>query len=229
MSLGEMIGYVASALVFCTFYVRTMFPLRIIAIASNFAFIVYASLEGLAPILILHLMLLPINATRLFQIQNLISFTRSNPDVDNSVEALLPFMKPQKLAKGELLFSKGDFSSHMYYLQDGKIRLEEINKAVASGTLLGEMGLFSPNRQRTATAVAETDCRLLSIDDKSLYQAYYQNPKLGFYLIKLIMARILENNDQSPPSQPEGVQSQSGASKVENPRVAVDGVLSFPG
>ena len=229
MSFGESIGYLASALVFCTFYVRTMFPLRVIAIASNFAFIVYASFEGLVPILILHLMLLPINATRLFQIQSLISFTRSNPDVDNSVEALLPFMKPQKLAEGELLFSKGDFSSHMYYLQDGKIRLEEINKTVASGTLLGEMGLFSPNRQRTATALAETDCRLLSIDDKSLYQAYYQNPKLGFYLIKLIMARIMENYDQSPPSQPEDLQNESRASEVENPRGAVDGVLGFPG
>jgi CRP/FNR family cyclic AMP-dependent transcriptional regulator len=43
----DMAGYVASLLVFATFYMKTMIPLRIIAVLSNVAFIVYASSDGL--------------------------------------------------------------------------------------------------------------------------------------------------------------------------------------
>ena len=35
ISWAEGIGYIASLLVFCTFYVKTMLPLRGVAIASN--------------------------------------------------------------------------------------------------------------------------------------------------------------------------------------------------
>ena len=56
----ELVGYLASALVLCTFCARTMLPLRIFAIASNLAFISYAALLELCPILILHAFLLPL-------------------------------------------------------------------------------------------------------------------------------------------------------------------------
>jgi len=75
---------------------------------------------------------------------------------------------------------------------DGTLRLVEIGKIIDEGAIIGEIGLFSPSRERTATAIAETDCQLLSIDDASLYQAYYQNPKIGFYLLQLIARRFSE-------------------------------------
>jgi hypothetical protein len=56
-------GYVASSLVFLTFYM--MIPLRIVALCSNVAFLVYAGSLHLAPIFILHSALIPINARRL--------------------------------------------------------------------------------------------------------------------------------------------------------------------
>ena len=49
MSSGEVFGYIASALVFMTFYMRTMLPLRIAAMVSNVAFIAYALIDGLTP------------------------------------------------------------------------------------------------------------------------------------------------------------------------------------
>src|SRR5262245_26720970 len=63
----EPLGYVASALVFATFWMRTMLPLRLVAIASNVAFIGYGSLVGIKPVLMLHLSLLPMNVYRLLQ------------------------------------------------------------------------------------------------------------------------------------------------------------------
>ncbi|WP_407180449.1 cyclic nucleotide-binding protein [Bradyrhizobium sp. STM 3562] len=58
-------GYIASSLVFLTFYMKDMVALRLIALCSNVAFLVYAGLLHLAPILILHSLLIPINARRL--------------------------------------------------------------------------------------------------------------------------------------------------------------------
>lgn len=63
------LGYTASALVLATFSVRSMRALRCIGILSNIAFISYAVAAGLAPILILHLVLLPTNVFRLLQLE----------------------------------------------------------------------------------------------------------------------------------------------------------------
>lgn len=67
MSTWDVIGYLAAAFVLVAFCMRDMVPLRIIAICSNVAFIVYASGLGLTPILMLHCVLLPVNCWRLRQ------------------------------------------------------------------------------------------------------------------------------------------------------------------
>jgi hypothetical protein len=61
------IGYVASALVLAAFGMKDMVNLRIVAICSNVAFITYAVMLNLPPILILHVTLLPLNGWRLAQ------------------------------------------------------------------------------------------------------------------------------------------------------------------
>ena len=65
MSPIEGVGYVASALVLATFCMHGMVPLRCMAIASNVAFIAYGVLADLGPVLVLHLLLLPVNVLRL--------------------------------------------------------------------------------------------------------------------------------------------------------------------
>ncbi len=63
---GE-IGFVASALVLAAFGMKDMISLRIVAICSNFAFIAYALMLNLPPVLVLHAILLPLNGWRLAQ------------------------------------------------------------------------------------------------------------------------------------------------------------------
>ena len=65
MNITEPLGYLASALVLATFCMRDMRRLRWMAIASNLAFIAYALLADLAPVLMLHLLLLLVNVQRL--------------------------------------------------------------------------------------------------------------------------------------------------------------------
>jgi hypothetical protein len=67
MTLGSDIGFIASGLVLAAFGMKDMVNLRIVAICSNFAFIAYALLLSLPPVLILHVILLPLNGWRLAQ------------------------------------------------------------------------------------------------------------------------------------------------------------------
>jgi hypothetical protein len=63
------IGFAAAGLVLATFCMRSMSALRWVAIASNLAFIAYGYLGDLAPVLLLHVLLLPINVCRLAQLR----------------------------------------------------------------------------------------------------------------------------------------------------------------
>jgi hypothetical protein len=63
----DIAGFVASALVLATFIMTDMRTLRVIAIFSNLAFILYGALEWLPPVVCLHTILLPVNLVRLVQ------------------------------------------------------------------------------------------------------------------------------------------------------------------
>ncbi len=68
MTGADAIGYLAASLVLVTFCMRTMNNLRYVAIASNLAFIVYGYCGDLMPVLLLHLVLLPVNIRRLTEL-----------------------------------------------------------------------------------------------------------------------------------------------------------------
>jgi hypothetical protein len=64
---SDLLGYAAAGLVLLTFLAQSMNTLRAVAIASNVMFIAYALVAGLPPVLLLHVLLLPLNAWRLWQ------------------------------------------------------------------------------------------------------------------------------------------------------------------
>jgi hypothetical protein len=67
MSPWDLIGYLAAALVLAAFCMREMVPLRIAALCSNLAFIAYGLGLDLAPVWLLHALLLPTNCCRLLE------------------------------------------------------------------------------------------------------------------------------------------------------------------
>jgi CRP/FNR family transcriptional regulator, cyclic AMP receptor protein len=108
MHTTEIVGYLAFALVFATFYMKTMMPLRSVAIASNVAFIGYGYLGGMTPILILHMGLLPLNLWRLHQTQQLAKKVRLATEGDLSFDWLIPHMTQRSFSAGDTIFRKGD-------------------------------------------------------------------------------------------------------------------------
>ena len=63
----DLAGYVASALVLAAFYMKSMVWLRVVALLSNLAFIVYGLALNLPPIWLLHALLVPLNWLRLVE------------------------------------------------------------------------------------------------------------------------------------------------------------------
>jgi hypothetical protein len=81
MNWVEAAAYLASALVLATFCMKRMIPLRTAAIGSNIAFIVYGFYDSVRvhPVLVLHAILLPLNAWRAILMLRLISGWRRPP------------------------------------------------------------------------------------------------------------------------------------------------------
>jgi len=193
MTLGFFLGLAAAALTFTTFMMKSMLPLRAAALASNVFFVAYGLVEWLLPIVILHAVLLPLNAARLLEIRKLVKDIESAAGDAPVAQWLLPHMNPRTAKAGTTLFRRGDTAEEMFYVHEGTVRVVEHGDALGPGTLIGEIGLFAPDLRRTQSVVCESDCKLYSLDREGLYRLYYQNPKLGFHLIRLIVWRLMRD------------------------------------
>jgi CRP/FNR family cyclic AMP-dependent transcriptional regulator len=192
-------AWVAAILVFSSFFMKTMIPLRIVAITSNVAFVTYALL-GLKygifgrvyPILVLHSSLLPLNVLRLRQIKRLINAVNV-AGKSETFEYLIPYMRNEMHAKGEMLFSKGEAADKLYVIEEGSVFFPELGKRLSDGAVFGEVGLFAPQSVRSLSALCDDDCRLYTITRDKVLELYYQNPRFGFFLIRMVSALVQED------------------------------------
>lgn len=95
---------------------------------------------------------------------------------------------------GETIFLKGDIADAMFYPVSGRYRLEEIDVPIRPGKVVGEIGLVTPDNKRTQTFRCMEDGEWLVIGDNQVKQLYFQNPKFGFFFLKLITQRLLANH-----------------------------------
>lgn len=193
----ELVGYVGSTLMFLTFFMKTMIPLRMTAIAANVVMIVYTGSKGVIPILVLQSCLLPLNVFRLVQMKRLIARVKAAARGDFKLDPLMPLMTHEHRRAGEVVFRAGDESNRLYYVQRGSIRLEELGKLVTAGEVVGEVGVLSPTNVRTATAICVEDSDLYSLSSDQVLQLFYTNPEFGFFLVRLVTRRLLANLNEA--------------------------------
>ena len=194
-SPAEMLALVsalaAGVLVLVSSFVKTMIPLRWLAIGSNLGFIVFGAVHPSYPMLFLHLTLLPINLSRLGEMIRLTRQVRAAAaDGELSGVWLKPYMRSARITAGTVLFRKGDRGDRLYLLADGKIELVEIGADITPGEIFGEIAFFAPDRSRRLTARCTEDSTVLSIDESTVKQLYYQNPAFGFKVIELVAGRL---------------------------------------
>ncbi len=196
MSWVELLGYAASAAVLATFCMSTMIPLRVVALGSNVLFCAYGYFDHLYPVFILHSILFPVNLLQLIQFYRLVQDVRDAHREDLPIQSLLPYMKEVNLAAGETLIRKGDKADQLYFLMDGKLEIPEIGKVLEPAAVLGEIGVFARDQERTATVVCRTDCKLYALSESKAKQLFFQDKSFGFAIMQLIINRLLENNRQ---------------------------------
>lgn len=197
IDLGTVLGSLGVVFSLASFVMKSMPRLRSIALASNVCFFAYGYVEAQFPSLVINAALLPINALRLWEITKLTKeIARATQDSPIS-QWLLPHMQRRPFKAGEVLFRKGDLADKLIYIAQGELKLAEIGQLVGRGELIGEIGLFSPDKKRTQTLVCETDGELYYMTDEMMFQLYYQNPKLGFYFMRLVAGRLLSDLSRS--------------------------------
>ncbi len=182
---------IGGAFVMTSSFVKTMIPLRWLAIGSNFGFVAYGALHPSIPMLLLHATLVPIN---LYRLAEMVRLTRRVRAVAGSGDQLgiwlRPYMRTSKLPDGTVLFRQGDLGDRMYLLVEGRIDLVEIGGSVEPGVIFGEIAMFAPDRRRRLTARCAGKCTVLSIDESTVKQFFFQNPAFGFTLVALLSARL---------------------------------------
>jgi CRP/FNR family cyclic AMP-dependent transcriptional regulator len=193
MSVAEFAGYVAAVLVFMTFYMKTMVPLRIVGICSNCAFITYGFLADLPPILILHCLLLPLNSLRLRQMLLLMKHVREASRGDLNMDWLKPFTASRLIEEGTVVFRKGEPANDMLIVVTGRYRVRELGIDLGAGDVAGELGLMAPDHARTQTVECVEAGEAMQISYENVKKLYYQNPRFGFYFLQLISRRLFEN------------------------------------
>jgi len=159
----------------------------------------YAFYDGLFPVLMLHLILLPLNILRTVQMLRLMKRVECAAKNDLPVKLLRPFMKQTRRRAGEILFSNGDYADRLYIILAGEVCLNQMEYILSAGDLFGEIGLFSADHRRTQTARAVTDVELLWISDEELAQICHENPRLTFYFLRLTTNRLIENGTGVSP------------------------------
>jgi len=208
MTHAELLGYAAAACVFVTFYMKTMVPLRIAGIVSNFLFIGYGYALDAYPVLILHLVLLPLNIIRLRQMLRLVKQIEDATKDDLNLSWVKPFSSTRAVAAGEVLFHRGDPANEMFFVVSGRFRVRERGVDLDAGEVFGELGLLNADQARTATVECTAGGELLRISYDQVKQLYLQDPKFGFYFLHLASKRLFHNLSQESRS-PDQMQIHS--------------------
>jgi CRP/FNR family transcriptional regulator, cyclic AMP receptor protein len=107
--------------------------------------------------------------------------------------------KEEQVAAGTKIFAENEKASRillkrdkMYLLLEGQVGLTAKGKPVGSvkvGEIFGEMAAIAESA-RSATAVAHTDCRVLSVDDKQLNAGLQQKPEFALMLMSIMINRL---------------------------------------
>jgi CRP-like cAMP-binding protein len=100
--------------------------------------------------------------------------------------------RAETVPQGGSFFTENQASDKMYYLVEGEVGLVRGRKmldTVKAGEIFGEMAAIS-RQPRSATAVARTACRALSLDAGQFLKAIQKTPEFAIMLMNIIIQRL---------------------------------------
>jgi CRP/FNR family cyclic AMP-dependent transcriptional regulator len=114
-----------------------------------------------------------------------------------ALDQLCRYSKTRSVKRGTVVFSKGDPGNALFAVVKGTVRIgvtsaegrEAVFNIIEPGELFGEIALLD-GRERTADAVATSDCELLVIERREFLPFAQSQPLLAMKLIDLLCARL---------------------------------------
>jgi CRP/FNR family cyclic AMP-dependent transcriptional regulator len=96
----------------------------------------------------------------------------------------------------DTIFRKGDPRTVMYVVKEGDVEIrlgDKLVEVVGPDGIFGEMAMVD-NQPRTASAVAQTDCKLLPIDQKRFQFLIQQTPYFAIEVMQILAERLRRTN-----------------------------------
>jgi len=192
-TLSQILGGLGVALLLLSQWLKGMLPLRQAALAAALCLLALGALRGALPALLLGGALALINLVRLLQLRRQVRAIQSTR-VDAPLSAwLLPHMQRRTHKAGELLWRQGALGDEMLYLAEGQLLLEEHAELLWPDSLVGESALFAPDSRRALSLRCKSDCVVYALSAARLQQLHFENPKLGFHVMRLLVARLMHD------------------------------------
>ncbi|MGD0432451.1 MAG: cyclic nucleotide-binding domain-containing protein [Acetobacteraceae bacterium] len=190
----DTLAYLGMVVFLLSYAMDGIIKLRVVSIASSGVFLVYGIITVSYTTIIEQILVLPVNGYGLFKMLRLIRQSKEAAEGHQTMEWLKPFSTKLSCAAGQTLFHLGDPAEDMYCITSGTFRLVESGTELRSGAVVGELGFLSPGNKRTQTLQCQETGVLLRISYDSLKELYFQNPKFGFYFLRLVSERLFQNH-----------------------------------
>jgi CRP-like cAMP-binding protein len=113
-------------------------------------------------------------------------FTTTIYDLFKDEHNTIPF------SAGQIIFERDQPGKDMYVILDGVVDIviqDTVINTIGKGEILGEMALVD-NRIRSATAVAKTDCKLVSIDEDRFTFLVQNHPSFALSIMRILAERL---------------------------------------
>jgi CRP-like cAMP-binding protein len=137
----------------------------------------------------------------------------------------------ERIAQGETIFKENKRGRRillerdkMYLLLKGEVSLlagDQDIGAVKAGEIFGEMAAIG-SAPRSATAVAKTACRVISLDEEQFKKALTKKPGFALMLMSVMVTRLRETLARLKAADALGDDQAPEESAVFNPRLLGD-------
>ena len=119
------------------------------------------------------------------------------------IDRLLTNAIIKKVKRGTTIFAKGDPGSCLFGVCAGAVKIcvpsafgrDAIFSILRRGEILGEIALLD-GRERTADAIALTDCELLVIERRNFVPLILAHPEVGLKIMEVLCARLRRTSEQ---------------------------------
>jgi CRP/FNR family cyclic AMP-dependent transcriptional regulator len=122
---------------------------------------------------------------------------------ESDVDGLLTYARVVRYRAGSEIFAKGSPGSSLMAVLKGTVRISSPSETgreitlnlIHSGEIFGEIGLLS-GRDRTADAIAMSDCELLVLNRRDFMPFLERRPEVCIRVIELLCQRLRQTSGQ---------------------------------